>query len=58
VRIGLLEVLGRARTNLSPDEDERARRLLLEKYGPSYEGDLTRWGRESLAVAVDLDEPD
>jgi deazaflavin-dependent oxidoreductase (nitroreductase family) len=58
VRIGLLEVLGRARTKLSPDEDERARRLLLEKYGPTYEGDLTRWGRESLAVAVDLDEPD
>jgi deazaflavin-dependent oxidoreductase (nitroreductase family) len=58
VRIGLLEVPGRARRDLAPEEDERARNLLLEKYGPGYKGDLSRWGRESLAVAIDLDEPD
>ena len=58
VRIGLLEVLGRARFDLNPEEDELARNLLLEKYRPTYKGDLSRWGKESLAVAVDLEEPD
>ena len=38
------------------DEDARARRLLMAKYaGPG--DDLTGWGREALAVALDL-EPD
>ena len=40
---------------VTPDtsEDALARRLLVEKYGPGYKGDLTRWGRESLPVAVE-----
>jgi hypothetical protein len=38
-----------------PGEDERARRLLFEKYAPRYSGDLHRWRREALPVAVDLD---
>ena len=58
VRIGLLELLGRARTGLPPEEDNKARSLLLEKYAAGYKGDLTRWGRDSLAVAIDLEEPD
>ena len=35
-------------------EDALARRLLVEKYAPGYERDLTEWGRTSLPVAVDL----
>lgn len=57
-RIGLLELPGRARTDLSPEENNKARGLLLEKYAAGYKGDLTRWGEESLAVAIDLEEPD
>jgi hypothetical protein len=37
------------------DEDALARRLLLEKYEPTYSGDLSDWGRTALSVAVDLD---
>ncbi|HVF07904.1 MAG TPA: nitroreductase/quinone reductase family protein [Actinomycetota bacterium] len=36
----------------SPD-DERARRLMLEKYGARDGGDLSTWGRTALVVAVD-----
>jgi deazaflavin-dependent oxidoreductase (nitroreductase family) len=47
---------GRARV-LDPGtpEDELARDLLVEKYQPSYGGDLTGWRRSSLPVAVDLE---
>ena len=34
------------------DEDALARRLLVEKYQPGYNEDLTTWGRTSLPVAV------
>jgi hypothetical protein len=35
-------------------EDERARRLVYDKYARSYAGDLSRWRRDSLPVAIDL----
>ena len=35
------------------DEDELARRLLVEKYRPRYSGELEVWGRTSLPVAVE-----
>ena len=46
---------GRARV-LAPgsDEDALARRLVTDKYQPSYGGDLSGWRRSSLPVAVDL----
>jgi deazaflavin-dependent oxidoreductase (nitroreductase family) len=46
---------GRARV-LDPGspEDELARDLLVEKYQPSYGGDLSGWRRSSLPVAIDL----
>jgi hypothetical protein len=34
------------------DEDALARRLLVEKYAPGYQGDLAEWGRNSLPVAM------
>jgi deazaflavin-dependent oxidoreductase (nitroreductase family) len=55
VRIGLTELIGRARVVTGGTEDALARRLLLEKYEPGYSGDLSDWGRTALAVAVDLD---
>jgi deazaflavin-dependent oxidoreductase (nitroreductase family) len=46
--------VGRARVVEAGTEEEAiARRLLLEKYGPRYAGDLTEWGRTALAVAID-----
>jgi deazaflavin-dependent oxidoreductase (nitroreductase family) len=35
------------------DEDALARRLLVAKYQPGYEEDLTDWGRSSLPVAFE-----
>jgi deazaflavin-dependent oxidoreductase (nitroreductase family) len=45
---------GGARVVGDADEDALARRLLLEKYGQRYGGDLSRWGRTALPVAIDL----
>ena len=52
VRIGAESRAARARMVTRPDEDEPARRLLVEKYRPRYSGDLDEWGRTSLPVAV------
>lgn len=55
VRIRTTELSGRARVVTDQSEDGLARGLLLEKYGPTYSGDLSGWGRTALPVAVDLD---
>ena len=55
VRIGDHEFAGDARAVEDPSEDALARRLLLEKYAPTYAGDLSDWGHTALPVAVDLD---
>ena len=54
VRIGDSSFAGRARIVTDPEEDARARRLLLDKYAPAYGGDLSDWGERSLPVAVEL----
>jgi deazaflavin-dependent oxidoreductase (nitroreductase family) len=54
VRIGESTRGGRARVVEDEAEDALARRLLLEKYGERYSGDLSGWGRDALPVAVDL----
>ncbi len=54
LRIGDEVFAGRARVVAEADEDTTARRLLLEKYQSSYGGDLSRWGRTALPVAVDV----
>ncbi len=58
LRIGSHDYIARARVVEDPEEDALARRLLLEKYRPRYEGDLSEWGRTALPVAVDLPEGD
>jgi deazaflavin-dependent oxidoreductase (nitroreductase family) len=55
VRIRGREFSGMARVVEDRDDDALARRLLLEKYEPTYSGDLTDWGRTALPVAVDLE---
>jgi len=54
VRIGEREFSGSGRIAEDADEDSLARRFLLEKYEPTYSGDLSEWGRTALPVAVDL----
>lgn len=36
------------------NEDQAVRRMLLEKYQPSNNGDLTSWSQTALPVALDL----
>jgi deazaflavin-dependent oxidoreductase (nitroreductase family) len=53
VRIAGGELGGRARETRDAEEDELARRLLVEKY-ESIPGRLENWRRSALPVAVDL----
>jgi deazaflavin-dependent oxidoreductase (nitroreductase family) len=53
VRIAGEEFGGLAREARDADEDELARRLLVEKY-ESSPGSLANWRRSALPVAVDL----
>lgn len=54
VRIADRTFAGVARLVKDKDEDSLARRLLFEKYAPTYSGDLTEWRDTALPVAVDL----
>lgn len=54
LKLGDHDVICKARLIEGPEEDMRARRLLLEKYGPRYAGDLEEWGRTATPVAIDL----
>jgi deazaflavin-dependent oxidoreductase (nitroreductase family) len=45
---------GRARVVDDPDEDARARELLVGKYARRYGGDLANWREGALPIAVDL----
>jgi deazaflavin-dependent oxidoreductase (nitroreductase family) len=42
----------RARVVTDPEEKAIARRLVLEKYRPRYRGDLEKWGRTSMPIAI------
>lgn len=53
VRIKDLEFRGRGRA-VEPKEEELARTLVFEKYQPRTGGDLSRWRRSAVPVAVDL----
>jgi deazaflavin-dependent oxidoreductase (nitroreductase family) len=54
VRIASQTFEGIARVVSEGAEDGLARRLLLEKYEPTYSGDLSDWGKTALPIAVDL----
>jgi hypothetical protein len=53
VRIAGQKFSGLARQARDPEEDELARRLLVEKY-ESRPGSLANWRRTALPVVVDL----
>ena len=55
VRVNDLTYSATARVVDAPsDEDALARNLLVEKYQPGYNNNLTNWGRTALPVALDL----
>jgi deazaflavin-dependent oxidoreductase (nitroreductase family) len=54
VRLRDQVLAGRARVIEPGDEDALARRLVVDKYQPRDNDDLSEWGRTALAVAVDL----
>lgn len=54
VRIGEREFDGRGRMVEDPDEESWARAALLDKYNPTYSGDLTKWSQTALPVGVDV----
>ena len=54
VRIRDVEFSRCARVVEQDEEEALARRLLVEKYQPRYQGSLEEWGRTALPVAVDL----
>jgi deazaflavin-dependent oxidoreductase (nitroreductase family) len=56
LRIGDRTFSGRGRVVTDPEEEDRARRLVHEKYQPGYSGDLTGWRRSALPIAVDLND--
>ncbi len=55
VEIGTGRYAGLARIVTDPAEDERARALVHDKYAGNYGGDLSRWRRSALPIAVELD---
>ena len=54
IEIGGTTWTATARVIEDPEESALARRLLFDKYQPTYDGDLTDWRARSLPVAVDL----
>ena len=57
VRIGGRVFSGRGRVVTDRGEDERARRLVHDKYRPGYGGDLSGWRQRAQPIAVDLHAP-
>jgi deazaflavin-dependent oxidoreductase (nitroreductase family) len=58
VRLRDTTYAARARVVDGGDESERGRGLVFDKYQPRYSGNLERWRRESLLVALDVGRAD
>ncbi len=56
IRIGDRDMICRGRLIEDPEEDDLARRLLVEKYQPRDQDDLSEWRETSRPVAIDLPE--
>lgn len=57
LRLGDQHYHGLAREVTDPQEDALARRLVVDKYAPREQDDLSEWGRTALPVAVELAPP-
>jgi deazaflavin-dependent oxidoreductase (nitroreductase family) len=54
VEIGSGVFAGEARIVEDDAEEQRARRLVHDKYAGGYSGDLTEWRESALPIAIDL----
>ena len=54
LRLGDRDMICRARIVEDEQEDELARRLLVEKYAVRYADDLEEWSRTALPLAIEL----
>ena len=54
LRLGDHDLICRGRVVEDPNEDELARRSILEKYAPRSSDDLEGWGRTAMPIAIDL----
>ena len=52
LRVGDRDMITKAHVVEDENEDQLARGLLVEKYTPRYDGDLSEWGRSALPVAI------
>jgi deazaflavin-dependent oxidoreductase (nitroreductase family) len=57
LRIGDRDMIATATKVTDPEEDELARRLLVEKYRTRYADDLSEWGQTALPIVIELPEP-
>ena len=57
VRVGQQRRAGVARLLEAGDEDQLARKMVVEKYRQRGEDDLDEWGKTALVVAVELQGP-
>jgi deazaflavin-dependent oxidoreductase (nitroreductase family) len=56
IEIGRGVFAGQARIVEDDSEDQRARRLVHDKYAGGYSGELTEWRGSALPIAIDLIE--
>ena len=54
LRLGDRDYLAQAYVVEEPGEDELARALLVDKYGPRTTDDLEEWRRTALPIAIEL----
>jgi len=54
LRLGDRDMICRAGPVEDPEDDELARRLLVEKYRPKVSDDLDEWRRTALPIAIEL----
>ncbi len=55
VRVNAITYTATARVvEPATDEDALARKLLVEKYQPTYSNNLTNWGQTALPVALEV----
>ena len=53
VRVGDVTSVAHGRVVTEPEEDERARTLVFDKYQPRNDGELVTWRERALPVALD-----
>lgn len=54
IRLGEITYSATGKVITEQKEEQLARKMLVAKYQPGYNNDLTNWGQTALPVAIDL----